>query len=189
MIDSDRLTILVGLLDFYSDRATAHASFVVATIFGMYTLLFGYNYEALPFPIFFLAYLALLVIAVYSFLNFGYYASLAFEIRHQLEGHHRDAIKKAMQKGLEKRHRLYNWFRWFRSGIDYKSAKYMLLLVLWISAIVIPFAMVSLSRLPKLIPSLQEPTSFVFWVMIGMICALLTIGCWQGRRKKKNAAS
>lgn len=36
---TDKLTAQAALLDFYSDRAVAHASFLVASIFGLVTLL------------------------------------------------------------------------------------------------------------------------------------------------------
>ena len=146
MWDSDRLTILVGLLDFFSDRATAHASFVVATIFGIYTILFAKINGVLLQEVFVLAYLALAVIDIYSFLNFGYYASVASEIRYQLMGYYSDDIERTIQNNL-RRHRLYYSFRWFRSGINYKSLKFLLILVLWLSAVVLPFVAV-LNLLP-----------------------------------------
>ncbi len=37
---TDSLNVLLGLLDFNSDSATTHASFVVASIFGIYAVLF-----------------------------------------------------------------------------------------------------------------------------------------------------
>jgi hypothetical protein len=89
MPNSDECTILTGLLDFYSDRATAHASFVVAATFGIYTLLFSVdvigiksNWQA--FGLFLAAYLPLLSLDIYSFFNFAEYASLAHIIQKRL---------------------------------------------------------------------------------------------------------
>ena len=92
--------ILVGLLDFYSDRATTHASFVVASVFGIYTILLSHN-GLLPLWIWMLSYLALQVIMGYSFHNFRYYAVFADIIRRRLEGgesQYSNEIKEYLRK-------------------------------------------------------------------------------------------
>lgn len=175
MHDSERLTILVGLLDFFSDRAMAHASFVVATIFGMYTILFA-KINAMPsWEVLILAYIALIIIDVYSFLNFGYYATLASITRHELQGYYKDEIKKMLHNNLKKRHKLHYGFQWFRSGIAYKPyIKFGLLFVLWLSAVITPFLAIFFN-LPR-----QVCYVVCFFIMTPIIISILILGFLQG---------
>jgi len=39
MEEGNRIATLSALLDFYSDRAVAHASFLVAIVFGLFVIL------------------------------------------------------------------------------------------------------------------------------------------------------
>jgi len=67
MCSSDE-AVLTGLLDFYSDRATTHASFVVAGTFGIYTVLFSFdhfNQNIWSKILFFFVYGALVAFNVY----------------------------------------------------------------------------------------------------------------------------
>jgi len=106
MRDKEELDILTGLLDFYSDRATAHASFVIAGIFGIYTVLFAES--ELPLPVFIPTYLALVFIVVYSFLNFGYWATLADIVRTEFGG---TKYETKIYKELKRRNRPFHIFR------------------------------------------------------------------------------
>ena len=89
MSNPDECTILAGLLDFYSDRATAHASFVVAATFGIYTFLFSVNNVDITnnsgaLLVFFLISGSLIGLDLYSFLNFSKYASISHLIQFKL---------------------------------------------------------------------------------------------------------
>ena len=74
--NNDTTSRLAALLDFYSDRAVAHASFFVASVFGTFSLLFlvknWYSLVLVAMP-----YSILVLFGIYSLLNFGKYASLA----------------------------------------------------------------------------------------------------------------
>jgi len=85
--------VLLGLLDFYSDRATAHASLSIAVIFGIFGLLaiykcnFKLDMPSLVYSIlFFLAYAILWFGALYLALNFGWYAQVADRAKFLLSG-------------------------------------------------------------------------------------------------------
>jgi len=71
---------LLGLLDFYSDRATAHASLSVAVIFGIFGLL-GIHRLKFEFSVanisFVIVYGVLWLAAIYLVLNFGWYTQMA----------------------------------------------------------------------------------------------------------------
>jgi hypothetical protein len=146
MSDEERLPVLTGLLDFFSDRAGAHASFVVATVFGIYTLLFAH--DKLPLWVFFLAFFTLQVFAVYSFLNFGYFATRADIIRERLEdcacmqAEIRDILDKRLE---EKSSRLYYPFRWFKHVLG-GWKKYLFLMLTWSLATILPFFSILATR-------------------------------------------
>jgi len=81
-----RLNALVGLLDFYSDRAVAHASFLVACVFGLFTILaLVQNMEFIPnllLKIFLIlisiaSYGGICLIADWCLRKFGSYATAA----------------------------------------------------------------------------------------------------------------
>jgi hypothetical protein len=98
MSNPDECTILAGLLDFYSDKATAHASFVVAATFGIYTFIFSTNKVDIKnlgeLLVFFLIYCSLLGFDLYSFFNFSKYASISHLIRTKLIKHMYESSKK-----------------------------------------------------------------------------------------------
>lgn len=144
MRDPEELVILTGLLDFYSDRATAHASFVVATTFGIYAVLFG-GRNILPQWLFAIVYLALVLIGAYSFFNFGVYATLAEIVREKLMGEHCEEYEKEMKSELKHRYRLYYKFREFKMRHLYRSRKVLFLLGIWVSAVILPFVWILFS--------------------------------------------
>ena len=87
---AESLNVLIGLLDFDSDRATTHASFVVASIFGIYSVLFSFqNYFSIEYGkiVFIITYLSLSIIAGYSFLNFSKYSSRASAAEFTMENY------------------------------------------------------------------------------------------------------
>jgi len=130
------IAILSGLLDFYSNRAIAHASFVVAGIFGIYSILSLMNKTS--FWLYTLSYIALLIIDVYSFLNFGYYAELADTIRTKLENR---CTGRNLEITVEDRKRLSllsRQFYQFKSRHIRGNLKSIILLALWIVAVVLP---------------------------------------------------
>lgn len=133
MTNSDEATGLSSLLDFYSDRATAHASFVVAGMFGIYAVLFAPN--GLPTIAFVVSYSALLVTNVYSFLNFGYYAVLADITKHKLEEKYVTEFgNEIIKKKLHTRSYLFHYFGLWKSAIP----TYFFLFVMWSFAVLVP---------------------------------------------------
>jgi len=135
MRDQEELTILSGLLDFYSDRATAHAGFVVAEIFGLYTLLFS-GRNTLPSEIFFLAFSALVVFNIYSFMNFGYYAESADFVRKKLEGQRKEKYLEERKSDLGRATRI---FYTIRNVHLFGYRKYLFFFLLWLLAVILPF--------------------------------------------------
>jgi len=131
--DSDKVNTLVGLLDFYSDRATTHASFVIASVFGIYAILLSHNW-LLPLLCWIGAYVALQIIALYSFENFRYYAVFAGEIRRKLE-EGEDQYSTKIKNELKKDHS----FDLFIKLKESTMLKYCLLGILWVLATVLPF--------------------------------------------------
>lgn len=70
---------VAALLDFYSDRATAHASLFVASIFGILTLLAlvqNFNSNTLIF-ISIIAYFIFSYLGYHTLVRFGFYADIA----------------------------------------------------------------------------------------------------------------
>jgi hypothetical protein len=133
---SQECTTLSGLLTFYSQRANAHASFVVAGMFGIYAVVF--NMDKICPLAFWLSYVALLIIDLYSFLNFSFYTTQADILRRRLEdagGRKLDLDDPDTLKQMDWLTREYNKLRKkFLKG----STKMTLLLVLWLLAVIGP---------------------------------------------------
>ena len=103
---SDVLDVESALLDFYSDRAVAHASFLLASIFGLVTLLAIVQqmisqtstilicFSLFPFGI--LAYLG-----YHTLRRFGAFASNAEELKEQLRKCAPKHVKESLQKRIE----------------------------------------------------------------------------------------
>lgn len=83
---TDVLTARAALLDFYSDRAVAHASFLVASIFGLVTLM-AIVQLMINHALNLLIYISLIPFVVFSYLGFhslrrfGKYASVADKLQ------------------------------------------------------------------------------------------------------------
>ncbi len=85
--------------DFYSKRAIAHASFLVASIFGLFTILSilrGMMNEPWNLARTFLvvSYWGVWAFGAYSFLNFGYYASLSHDALLKIARDQNDSLIK-----------------------------------------------------------------------------------------------
>ncbi len=131
--------VLAALLDFYSDRATAHASFVVASTFGIYTVLFA-GLDALGPFLFGLVFLVLVFVGGYSFLNFGYYAFAAQLIRVDLLGKKREDHDEEMRLRITESSRSLRVFENFKSKIVLSpKRRYLFFFILWFCAVVLPF--------------------------------------------------
>ena len=75
-------TILSALLDYYSDKASAEASAVVATTFGLFVVLTALGNR----PLIFLTYWILWSAGLYFLLGFGYWAAHATRTKNFLVG-------------------------------------------------------------------------------------------------------
>ena len=86
-VEEKKVEALVGLLDFYSDRAEAQASFLVASVFGLFALLsMVQNITNMTLVILsVIPYVMLALIGFRCFQRFGAYASTADKIKQLLE--------------------------------------------------------------------------------------------------------
>jgi len=76
---------LSAFLDFYSDRATAHASFLVASVFGLFSVLYLIEGEKLiTRAILSAVYWILWFGGYFSLFNFNFYAMKAHEIQRMI---------------------------------------------------------------------------------------------------------
>jgi len=144
MRNQEELAILTGFLDFYSDRATAHASFVVAELFGIYTVYFGQLMLEHRFPLwlFFLLCGALLFINIYSFLNFGYYATMAEIVRKKLAGTYLKKYDDEIRFKLARASLLHEIFRKIKKGLG--SLRLLVFFIIWVLAVLLPFVWILL---------------------------------------------
>jgi len=181
MTKSNESTVLTGLLDFYSDRATAHASFTVAGIFGIYAVLFAT--DGLPPKAFLVAYVALLIINVYSFLNFGYYALLADIVRDKLENKLEDNLEFGRQVAKELKVRSPHFFKKFKS-FKFHRPTFSFLFMLWSPAVIVPFFW----KLKKL--NLVRETSWLdvenweFWLLSVIFTIVFAVAIYYVTRSK-----
>jgi len=91
---------LSALLDFHSDRAVAHASFLVACVFGLFTVLSLIKGNALALDIVYsVAYWVLWSGGLYSLVNFGKFAAEADRIKRFIEK--RSSVLGIMDKEIQ----------------------------------------------------------------------------------------
>ncbi len=149
MANSEKCAVLTGLLDFFSDRATTHASFVVATTFGLFTILFSLTNIPKTFwaiIVIGITYFALLGLAIYSFLNFGYYAILADITKEELKRsglnvEYAAELYNLFEDEIKNNHHLYHIFRKHAKkpkGFIYDH-KLKLFFVVWLLTVFLPF--------------------------------------------------
>ena len=102
---TDVLTARAALLDFYSDRAVAHASFLVAAIFGLVTLLaivqqmINQTSNSLLY-ISLIPFWAFSYLGFHSLLRFGKYAAVADKLQQSFLNHAK--LKIDLGEGKEK---------------------------------------------------------------------------------------
>jgi hypothetical protein len=118
------------LIDIFSDRTVAHASFFVTSIFGLLTLLalsqgLKAIYQKIILNIFFFSYSG-----YYTLLRFNYYADISQKLTGLLKP---DSIQISKEDSLldseNSRGNLQNWLL-FPKKIMKKSSKYMKILIL-----------------------------------------------------------
>ena len=121
MRDRDEATILTGLLDFYSDRATAHASFLVAVLLGLFVILdLSAKPNAFDILILFWTYWAVWFFGLYCLLNFGLYARFAEKTKDLLlKGCDSEKIDSIDEQIVDQT--LLNWKRTLIKNIFVKS--------------------------------------------------------------------
>ena len=128
------------MLSFYSSKANSHASFVIAEIFGMYSLLVLISKDYLCWLI--IAYVALLLLNAYSFLAFSYYSAISqsmlsrlaeTEIKRQLTD-----VEKQMRGLTARALRVRNW-------VNADSRKTVILALLWFLGTTMPLIVISLN--------------------------------------------
>lgn len=150
MSDKDEaITVLAGLLDFHSDRATAHASFIVASIFGLYAILFSFNTyfanDNVGIAVFVITYIFLALFSFYSFLNFSRYASIANAIQQIMEREYclKDNVIREKLASIEKIKKETSFFVKKRTKLllnfQQWKGKIPTLIVAWIITVFLPF--------------------------------------------------
>lgn len=185
-------TIRAAFIDFYSDRATAHASFVVATIFGIYTVLFAQCNGMLPSNAFVAVYVALLILDLYSFLNFMYYATSAVIIREKLETRYNqlrekeeNKYKKEMRNELKNKGFFVRNFRCFRSAVK-KKLKFGILFILWFVAVLLPFIYIMFSSYNQEFLLLRITTlDLMTFFIITVFAMMATLAIYRTYQEKK----
>jgi len=87
--NEDEVGVLAGLLDFHSDRAEAHASFLIACVFGIFALLAVVQNIENEWFIFFLTipYIMLALVGFHCLQRFGFYTIMAEIYEKSLERH------------------------------------------------------------------------------------------------------
>lgn len=82
MGNDSKYTALTSLLDFYSDRAVAHASFLIACIFGLFTILSLVDtiFWWVSLLLLFMTYYGLWAFGLYCLLNFRYYVLFSEQV-------------------------------------------------------------------------------------------------------------
>jgi hypothetical protein len=155
MSDEDEIvSVLLGLLDFDSDRATAHASFAVASIFGIYALLSAFEYFDSYYGkiVFGFTYILLAFLSLYSFLNFSKYASSAHWTRavmknNYLEGLksvHAQKIKDELERKEEKKDIIVKFRDWLLDSETWRNWKMKVFFFAWLFAVSAPFVWIIL---------------------------------------------
>jgi len=121
-------TALAGLLEYYSNRATAHASFSIAVVFGIFTLLTLPKPRAQWYPVysilFDLVYSALWLASIYLFLNFGWYTQIADKTKYLLLGTSGTLVVFAAYKKLYRDSSFDDFlYDWMKADWMYETAK------------------------------------------------------------------
>lgn len=116
-----KYTILSSLLEFYSDRAIAHASFLVACIFGLFTILSVMNnvfgkFSLLVWILLAITYWVLWSFGLYSLLNFGFFATVA-QVSKEMITEGSDLEKDVMEKAKKMKRGI------FRVFFNYKESE------------------------------------------------------------------
>lgn len=93
--ERDWLPALGSLLDFYSDKSNAHASFLLAVIFGMFMILGIHVTDQWKLALLGAIYGLLGSIGPYLFLSFWYYSDLSEAVK--------DVVTGSTLRGMEKR--------------------------------------------------------------------------------------
>jgi hypothetical protein len=122
-------------LAFYTGKANSHASFVVAGMFGMYSILslFTNNYWYLWFS----AYVALVLFDLYAFANFAYYGKSADFLRTDMDRDNK--IGKIIEHCAETERGFFLRIRSLRDFMDRNECrKYLILAIIWIFSVIVP---------------------------------------------------
>ncbi len=134
MSAEEKIEVLGGLLDFYSNKSNTHAGFVITGVFGMYALLVFFN--DLPLLAFLLSYTALLIIGLYAFANFSYYGAHAHCIVRKLNAVLNEQLD-VTENERKSMGRLVRVFYEYRTRTN-RVWKYAIIGALWFFAAIIP---------------------------------------------------
>jgi hypothetical protein len=141
MRDPEELTVLVSLMDFYSNRANAHASFSIAGLFGVYTIIFSGTIVRFPWWLFLIVLAFLTLLNFYSVYNFSFYTTASDAIRAKLLGEHYEEYVKLIDEHIYKYKRATLLFRFllFRKFLGKNpQAKIFLFLAIYVFSVIMP---------------------------------------------------
>ena len=100
---------ITAMVDFYSDRAVAHASFFLASLFGLFSVLsLAQNQHTLK-CVWAIPYWLLFLGSLYTFVNFSFYATYAQKITEEADMYEVEKVKKALKRA--RRNLILNWFQ------------------------------------------------------------------------------
>jgi hypothetical protein len=139
--------VLCSVVDFHSNRAVAHASFLIASIFGLFTVLPLIEILVGKSPIAFvflsIAYWLLWVFGLYSFGNFSYFASIAEVAKEKITAYQPIIESKIRSEAKNRQWKLLGrFFDLKRAGLLGKK-KIPLILLLYVLVGLLPFLAVT----------------------------------------------
>jgi len=113
--NNEKIQKIAIMVDFYSDRAEAHATLFLAFLFGLFTILTIAGNENTYKWIWTIPYWLLFLGGVHTFLNFSYYATHAQKITEEISCYEVPEVKKVLDK--VKRSLNLAWFHFYKQRI------------------------------------------------------------------------
>lgn len=171
-----KLTAKAALLDFYSDRAVAHASLFVASIFGLVTVLAiiqNIECNVLLLPLSLLLYWAFAYAGYFTFQRFSYYADISDRLRQDIDKEAKIDSIEIYTESRGKKLRKTNFDQYLKEEIEkqrqffgkgFLKKRYL-------------FAFDEEGK-PKIVIKLFDP---LYWVLIGLLALLVYLPLIQYR--------
>lgn len=171
----EKLTAKEALLDFYSDRAVAHASFFLASLFGLFTVLAITQNAQVNKWLWLIPYFLLFSLGVYTYSNFCYYAVLADSIRRNIQNE--STINETMKnigKEIVKGNFYLKWFHILKKQSKnlFGAGRLLLMGTIYSFIVWVPWFLVLGYNL-------------IFHGLAVVIIIIIIIYTWRGKRKMR----